>query len=188
MVPKFGGQIWVTKFSFVPDWLGTLWWPMVMTPFLAACHNDSIIVKNGSCTHFYPNSSAIYAILPEKYCQSTKSKKDIRCCAHTQSDEDNYDLTTRGLTRPISVRKGLCKGAFTLARAGVRVHTAGPALRARTECSHMNKEKVFTLVRADVRARMRRKKRRVPCGNFPHPQAFLWLVHDILGVRKLSFQ
>ena len=82
---------------------------MVMTPFLAACHNDSITVKNGSCTHFYPNSSAIYAVLPEKYCQSTKSKKDIRCCAHTQSDEDNYDLTTRGLTRPISVRRGLCK-------------------------------------------------------------------------------
>ena len=26
MVPKFGGQIWVTNFSFVPDWLGTLWW------------------------------------------------------------------------------------------------------------------------------------------------------------------
>ena len=45
-----------------------------------------------------------------------------------------------------------------------------------------------TLVRADGRARMRRKTRRVPCGNFPHPQAFLWLVHDILGVRKLSFQ
>ena len=26
--------------------------------------------------------------------QITKSKKDIRCCAHTQSDEDNHDLTT----------------------------------------------------------------------------------------------
>ena len=73
------------------------------------------------------------------------------------------------------------KGAFTLARAGVRVRTAGPALRAHTECSHMNKERAFTLVRADVRARMRRKTRRVSCRNFPHPQAFLWLVHDNFG-------
>ena len=33
----------------------------------------------------------------------------------------------------------LIKGAFTLARVGVQVRTGGPALRAHTECSHINK-------------------------------------------------
>ena len=80
------------------------------------------------------------------------------------------------------------KGAFTLARAGVRVCTASPALRVRTECSHMNKEWVFTLARVDVRAWMRRKTRRVSCSNFPHPEAIPWLVHNVIEVRKVSFQ
>ena len=74
--------------------------------------------------------------------------------------------------------------AFTLMRAGVRT---APAVRARTECSHMNKEGVFTLPRADVRA---------ACGEKPTEchavisvtRKFLRLVHDILGVRNLSFQ
>ena len=88
----------------------------------------------------------------------------------------------------LRLNKRLSKGAFTWRVRACGPRTAGPALRARTESSHINKEGVFTLARADVQARMRRKTRRVSCGNFPHPQAFLWLVHDVKGVRKLSFQ
>ena len=52
----------------------------------------------------------------------------------------------------------------------------------------MNKERMFTLERADAQARMWRKIRQVSCGNFLDPQAFPWLVHDVLVVSKVGFQ
>ena len=55
------------------------------------------------------------------------------------------------------IRHTISESAFTLAWVGVRACTAGPALQAHTECSHMNKEEVFTLVRAAALARMPRK-------------------------------
>ena len=45
-----------------------------------------------------------------------------------------------------------------------------------TECSYMRKW-VSILARADTQGLMQRKKNKVSCGNFPHPQAFLWFVH-----------
>ena len=48
----------------------------------------------------------------------------------------------------------------------------------------MNKEGVFTLAQADSQAHIQRKTRQVSSGNFPHPQAFPWFVHGILGLER----
>ena len=60
---------------------------------------------------------------------------------------------------------------------GVQARTAATALLARTECPHMDKEGVFTLVRADLR----RHTRQVRCGNLPHLQVkdCRWLVNNM---------
>ena len=76
------------------------------------------------------------------------------------------------------------KGAFTLAHVGLRVCTAGLTLQACTECSHMNKEVVFTLVHADVQAPMWIKICWVSCSNFPHPQAFFGLFMTFWGLES----
>ena len=136
---------------------------------------------NVSCPHEWADESSFAGVqCTFIFCASFPFK--YTCCIHWLIYQTEGNLAKWLKTYVIATTHVMPRiyriDAFTLAPAG------GPAVQARTKCSHMNEEGVFTLARTDARFRMRRKKRwLVSCSNFLHPKAFRWLAHDVFGVK-----